>query len=285
MTCHRTQIPSLQDTVDMLILPRKIQRTAVHQDQTKRFTRLFQFFQQGLLSARQLQVRTASRLATPVEILAHSRQYDIGTASRSDRLSEFRLIIRQEVTSLGINELHVRTSIFLGQALEQGDTLLTLTPAGPFAILVDLILYHRSDQSYRNILILRDREEVIIILQKDDRASGSLTSLLQELRLHDRILLTLIIQITIRIIEQAQEELHLQDARHGTVDILFRDLTLFHGLYKMLTINTPCHIHIDASVRGQFSRLFIIPYDAMGHHLIDTGIIGNHETIEAPVLT
>jgi len=135
------------------------------------------------------------------------------------------------------------------------------------------------------MLILRDREEVIIILQKDDRASGSLTSLLQELRLHDRILLTLIVQVTIWIIEQAQEELHLQDARHGTVDILFRDFTLFHGLYKILVVDATRHIHIDTGVRSQFPSLLVISHDTMGYHLIDTGIIGNHETIEAPVLT
>ncbi len=53
----------------------------------------------------------------------------------------------------------------------------------------------------------------------------------------------------------------------------------------MLAVDATRHIHIDTSVRGQLPRLLVIPYDAMGYHLIDTGIIGNHETIEAPVLT
>ena len=87
--------------------------------------------------------------------------------------------------------------------------------------------------------------------------------------------------ITIGIVEKSQPEFHGEHLRAEFVDLPDADPALCDQLFHVFEITVPDHIHVDAGFDGQPCGVFQVFGDAVVDHLVDGGVVGDDESVEA----
>jgi len=203
MTTHRARIPGFENSIHILVLPSKFQRTTVHQYQSDGLTRFLKFLQQVALRSRQGDVRAASSLGTPVLVFTGSNQNDICLTSHGHSLCKSCSSGLAKIAAFGIKKTYVRVSVLFFQPFKKSDTPLTVSPSTPTTVHTVTFFHHRAYQGYSLTFGGLYREKVILILQQYYRLASSIARRFQELGFHDSSLLTLLIQIAVRIVHNA----------------------------------------------------------------------------------
>ena len=270
------QPPGFHDGAGIVGDARNGQRPAVHQHDDHGFAGFDQFEHQFFLHARQIDFCAGRGFSAHLGFFAHGDDHHVGGLRYAQGLGKAAFVVAFKIAALGVRGFKTGCA----QAFEQADAVVEIAGSAPVADQFGFVVGQRADEC--DFLIALERERVFIIFQQHDAATRDVAGSSAVGGRQDGLFFALGVAEFVRIVEQTQVEFGLQDAANRVVDNTHRNFALLDRLRQITLKNAALQVHVHACIDRKLAGFFFIGHDAVVHHFVDRGVIGHHESFEAP---
>ncbi|MNM73141.1 hypothetical protein D3C81_848590 [compost metagenome] len=278
----RAQVPRHHDGLRVTHRALQRQRTAVAQQHHDRCSGGGHGFSQCLLCRRQREFHARLCLAGVTLRFAQRQHCDIGASCGGDCGFNaafqwcFQLAARHDFQKRIVIQRGAHTTF-------QRDVTRLVAEQGPATFDVVAVLHERPDQ--RDLLpLLLQRQHRVIVLQQHDRTPRGIARqgiVFGDMRL---IGLTRRVQRTVRIIEQTDGLLQLQDAAHRGIQHRHRHIARSHQAGQVTVVEAALHAQVQARHEGLAGGVHFVGSVTVRDQFHVGGVVGNHHAVELPLI-
>ena len=291
--------PNIQDSRNILRLPLDGKRTSVEKDQYYRLAELKQFLKKRLLYVRDADITSGRALARHLRRFAERCHYHIAPASHLQRLiqqllvgsgipakfaaehsrAHLQIVIRAEIGPLGIQDVNVLS----GHSLDSVHQSRALTVTGCYAPGTCHIFCRTGQWTHHSHRAFPFQRQHTVIFQEHVRISGNATGSGAKFVAAKQLGRFLLTAESVRVIEQAQFILGLQDSTASSVQFLHGHLTAFESRFGLRKKSFGNHIHIDSCLQRLYADLVEITH-TVGHTFGYSSVVRDYESVPAPLV-